>query len=108
MRFLILLLLVPAVSYSSEYNNVTISRLMIDKAYGNKVFVELSTSQVPTAECHQSNGWHYALGLSDGVDEKIYAMLLTLQASGKPARFVGTGHCDLHDKIETLNRVEMK
>lgn len=35
-------------------------------------------------------------------------MLLTLQVSGKSARFVGNNLYELHDGIETLTRLEMK
>lgn len=104
----VLLIMYSGFSQSTEYNNATISRLMIDSAHGNKVFIELAVPQAATAQCHQSSGWHYVLSLTDELSEKIYAMLLTSYASGKRGRFVGSNQCEVHDKIETLSRIELK
>lgn len=108
MRLLgVVLMLFACYGQSSEFKSAVISNLMLDKQHGNKVFIQLDAPQSSAAQCHQSI-WHFVLDLTDAVGEKQFAMLLTLHASGKSARFVGNNLCELHEGIETLTRLEMK
>ena len=108
MRILsVILMLFACYGQASEFKSTVITNLMLDKQHGNKVYIQLDAPQSTAAQCHQSI-WHFVLDLSDPVGEKQFAMLLTLHASGKSARFVGNNLCEIHNGIESLTRLEMQ
>lgn len=98
----------PVISSAAEVDMAIVKRLMIDRSYGEKVFIHLDKRQSPTISCHTISSWEYILDISDALGKSMYSSILTLYASGKPSKFVGTDSCSLNSEIETLNRVELK
>ena len=95
-------------AHASEIDSATIKRLMIDRDFGEKVFIELDRHQLSPEQCHTNTSWEYVLDISDQLGKAMYSSLLALYASGKPGEFHGTETCMLYSTIEDLERVEMK
>ena len=92
---------------AGDIHNAKIVNIMMDKSYGERVYIELDKDLVPRdTECHTSSRWEYVLDTSTTFGEKLYSNLLVLYSTQNPAKFFGTGSC-LHTGIEELRRIEM-
>lgn len=101
--FLCTFFLLPLnVSYAAaSLNGVTITNLNINKSLGNLLFIK--TNIPPTiVGCHTDSNWNLVLQLDTELDNKIYAGLLTAQASQSSVNLAGTGTCNSLG-IEYLN-----
>lgn len=101
-------LLLSFSAFGTTLDGATIKSLMLDRGNGHKVYIRLSSHQPQPVQCHTNTSWEFVLDLSDAMGRDIYSSLLTLYATGKPGRFVGTTMCEVHDNIETLQRLELK
>lgn len=104
-----LMILIPISTYASSINNTQISMLMIDQGHGDKVFIRTSIAhQAGNPSCHNSI-WSFVLPLDTELQNKMHAMLLAAQTSGKTINLKGYGStCNVHTGIETLQRIEYK
>lgn len=93
---------------ASEINQATIKRLMLDRVFEGKVFVQLNKHQSAPIECHDNDHWEYVLDITDDYGKAMYSTLLSLHASGKAGLFRGDETCSLYHSAETLRRVEAK
>lgn len=91
---------------ASEVSVASIKKLMLSRAYGEIVFVDLDVRQNETISCH-TNSWEFVLDVSDTLGKSLYSSLLLLYASGKQANFKGSGTCSLYNNIETLDRIDL-
>jgi hypothetical protein len=89
-------------------DRATVTSLMLDRGNGHKVYIRLNSHQVQPVQCHANTSWEFVLDLSDAMGRDMYSSLLTLYATKSPGKFVGTSMCDLHENIETLQRLELK
>lgn len=99
--------LVATPASAEPLDNAAIKKLMLDAKYGQVLYIRLDKHQTSPTECHINGAWEYVVDISTPLGEKFYSNLLTLYASGRPARFDGNGQCNFHDGIETLRRVEL-
>ena len=100
-------LLLP-VAQAASVDNATVIRLMFDRNYGEKVYIQLDKHQASPITCHSNSSWEFVLDISDPLGKSMYSSVLALYVSGKNAEFIGTGSCGLHDTIEDLRRIELK
>ena len=108
MIFLVMASLACSTVLASEIVNTTITRLMMDSQYGQKVFIQ--TEGAVTREgghCHSNSTWHYVIATDSEFGKQVYAQLLTAYAAKKQIKLVGTNVCLVHGNIEGLRRLEM-
>ena len=111
MKIKVILFLVLCLSpkcFATVIDGASIKRLMLDRSLDGRVFIELDRSQDQKIGCHTNTGWEYVLDITDEFGKAMYSMLLSLQASGKPAYFRGKDNCSVYSQIETLRRIEAK
>jgi hypothetical protein len=92
-------------AHAGQTMNAAVVELSINRAYGNYVFVKLSSTPSSPAGCSINGYWHYTLSLGDVASSELYAMLMTAKASGTNVNAVGTGSCSQHGQIESLAAV---
>jgi hypothetical protein len=94
---------------ASSISDTKISLLMIDQGHGDKIYIKTSKAhQSGSPSCHASS-WSFVLPLNTPLQDKMYAMLLAAQTSGKTVNLIGYGgDCVTHASIETLRRIEYK
>ncbi|WP_026959402.1 MULTISPECIES: hypothetical protein [Aliagarivorans] len=96
----------------SSVADAQITRLMMDEAYPQIVFLQLSDAPDENAECHRNSTWHYAIPISSPEGQNMYSALLALKASAGHAFFGGADECvtELPPEIlgiERLARLEL-
>ena len=109
-RILTLLVLMPMCSIASEIKNTTVTRLMMDRAYGQKLFIQVEgTADPATRGCHTNQVWDYALATDDEVGKQLHAQLLAAYTAKKKVNLTGMGKdiCIVNGNIEGLSRLEM-
>jgi len=100
-------LLLANSAFAGVVQEGVITRLMIDKVHGNKLFIKVSGTHSEKLECHTNGTWQFVMPLSQELDKTIYvSMLLAAHASGKKIRLDGNNSCDVFGSIETLRRIE--
>ena len=107
--FVCVLLMLSCASDAGVITNARIINLMMDKNYGEKVFLELSRdhSSATRAACHDSGRWEYVVDTSTPYGKQLLSVLLMVKAQDKAIWFDGTGLCS-HTGIEELRRVEIQ
>ncbi len=103
-----ILLLLSLSGTASEIEPAVVKRLMLDRVFEGKVFIQLDCHQTSPIECHDNESWEYVLDITDEYGKAMYSTLLSLYASGKPGLFRGDETCSLYHSAETLRRVEAK
>jgi hypothetical protein len=84
-------------------DGATVLMTAINRIYPNVVFIRLSATPTGLPACSVLNPtWAFTLSL-DGVNGKeLYALLLAATVSGKSVQASGTGTCNEHSQVETL------
>ncbi|QDO85850.1 hypothetical protein FM037_24550 [Shewanella psychropiezotolerans] len=104
--FLVMSSLACSTVFASEIVDTTITRLMMDSTYGQKVFIK--TAGVVTRDnCHSTATWDYVLSTDSEFGKQVYAQLLTAYAAKKKLKLVGSGVCIVNGSIEGLKRLEL-
>lgn len=107
--FVVIVLTVCSFSgFATEYDNVTIKRLMLHRNFNDVVFIDLDIESPTRLECHENNEWDYVLNISDDFGRAIYSTLLAMKASQSSGLFTGNGLCNVYDYAESLKRVQFK
>jgi hypothetical protein len=93
---------------AGQIDDALVKRIMLDRQYGEKVFIELEKRHTNLASCHSNNHWQYVLDISDDYGKAMFSSILSLHLAGRKALFNGTDNCSLYRNIETLSRIEAK
>lgn len=94
---------------ASNLTNVTIEEIAIDPAYGNYVFIRLSTPPTGSPSCASAGHyWHFTFPLSGTAYKEIYAALLAAQMAGKTITVTGYGSCNEHSSIESMRGMNVQ
>jgi hypothetical protein len=101
-------ILATGLALAGTIDSATITRLMGDENYGDKLFIDVSMSHSDPIECQTNKSWEFVLDMSTPQGEHYYSMLLTAYASKQPVLLGGAGVCSLHGDIEDLRRIELK
>lgn len=92
-----------------DASNVTIAEMVIGTSTQNVLFIRASTTPTGTTGCHQNAHWHYTLLLDSAVGKNMYALLLSMVATGQPIALAGAGACNeyspLNNGVESLRAV---
>lgn len=95
-------------AFATTVDSTTIKRLMLDRSHGEVLFIELQHDQVQKISCDDIQSWQYALDVSDEMGKKMYSLILSAYAAKTTIKAIGNDQCSLHDRVETLNRIELK
>jgi hypothetical protein len=71
--------------------------------------IRASTAPTGTTGCHQNSHWHYTLPLDSALGKNMYALLLSVVATGQPIGLAGSGVCNeytpLNNGVESLRAI---
>ena len=102
------LALLSLASTASEIPNTTVTRLMMDSSYGQKVFIQVEGSATRDAgHCHANATWDYVVSTEDEFGKQIHSQLLTAYAAKKQIKITGSNVCIVNGNIEGLKRLEI-
>ena len=101
-------ILTTGLALAGTIDPTSISRLMVDENYGDKLFIDATLSHSNPMECQTNNSWEFVLDMSTPQGEHYYSMLLTAYATKQPVLLGGAGVCTHHGDIEDLRRIELK
>lgn len=102
----VLFLLLPVSTLAgSSVSQVKVTNLAINKAYGNLVFIQVSSIPSGAPVCSNSS-WHYTLSLGNPGDKELYAMLLMAYSTGVPVNITGAGTCSEVSFVESLQGMQ--
>lgn len=103
----IIAFVLPFYSMASEISDTTITKIMIDRSHGQKLFIQVAGDPVRSSgHCHVNTMWDYVLSIEDELGKHLNAQILTAYAGQKQVKLAGTDLCDVHAGNETLRRVE--
>ena len=106
--FLVISLSVSFTALASEIVDTTITRLMMDSTYGQKVFIQTEgVAARDSGHCQSTSVWDYVLSTDSEFGKQVYAQLLTAYAAKKQLRLVGSDVCIVNGNIEGLKRLEV-
>lgn len=98
----------PQTAVASNLSNVTIQEIAIDPAYGNFIFIRLSSPPTGSPTCASTGHyWHFTFSLTGTAHSELYAALLAAQLSGKLITITGVGACNEHNTIESLRGINV-
>lgn len=97
---------------ASNLTAVTILEIAIDPAYGNFVFIRVSTPPTGTS-CGTNGYWHFTLPFTNALSPnptgaQQYAALLSAQMAGKTISITGTGTCNETNTVESLRGINVQ
>jgi hypothetical protein len=99
---LVALILCSSGTFAGEVTDAVITKLLINKSYGETVFILVDKSKSNIPACHVNGSWTYVLSVTTELDKKMYALLLAARASQTPVTLNGSGACDVFGSIESL------
>ena len=79
--------------------------LGIYKSAGNFVLVKLDKAPALPLACSVNHEWNYTLPLATEIDKKLFALLVTAHATGKPVTITGVGSCNEFREAESIDSV---
>lgn len=89
-----------------DATNVTISQVSIQSVNGTTtLFIQTSAPPTGTTSCHTNPVWHYTLSLDSALGKNMYALLLSLVATGQPMGLAGLGACNEYGGVESLRAI---
>lgn len=88
-----------------DVENVTILQMTIGSTTGNTLFIRTSATPTGATSCHTNSHWHYTLSLDSAVGKNMYALLLSLAATGQPLSLAGLDLCNEFGGVESLRAV---
>jgi hypothetical protein len=68
--------------------------MVIGSTTGNVLFIRVDPAPTGGTVCHQNAHWHYTLPLDTALGKNIYALLLSMVATGQPIGFAGLDACN--------------
>jgi hypothetical protein len=105
--FFVGFLLSTIANAASSITNVTVKEAAINRAYGNYVFIHLSSASSGAPSCAINTYWQYTLSLDGLASKELYSMLLAAAASGKLVSLTGTGLCSEFYSVESLQSINL-
>lgn len=91
---------------NTTIENVTIKLIGYDKNIPDAILIKTDkpASQQTRISCHTDTNWNFLLKMSTPLEDKMYAALLSAQASKQNLTLVGSGVCDAsYSAIESLH-----
>lgn len=95
-------------AHAAEGRLANISTIMLDKSIGDRLFIELNTTEASSATCHKNSRWDFIFTLDNNeVTKAMLSFIVKAQATNEKLLFIGTGNCNVFNELETLRRIEL-
>ena len=105
--YILLLLVIPSVSYAGNCRNCTVKFVGCSYKYGNtehcNVFFKESIVDRDAGSCYASSDNRMAFDITKEAGKAILAIALSAQASGQKVMAYGARNCDVLPPYETIN-----
>ncbi len=99
----------PAPGWAAgRVQHARVLQIHIRRSIGDVAFIAFSVAPINAPSCATGGVWHFSLPLSTEAGKKIYAALLTAQATGLPVTADGTGACSEYSGIESMDSIVLE
>ena len=92
-----------------DASNAMITEMTLGSTNGDVLFIRVDPAPTGSTGCHQNSHWHYTLPLGNPLGKNMYALLLSMQAQGRPMAFAGLDACNDYTSaggsVETLRAI---
>jgi hypothetical protein len=105
-RFGAVVLFLPTIVQAQGTISGVLSRISIDTAAGNLVFLQVRGTKNDNPVCSANSSFQFVLQIGSVAGDAMFRLLRQARASGTSVSLTGTGTCDPGSRIEILKSID--